>query len=100
MLEELKVFDKDPFDEEDAIFYLGFQSTRQRVVRVGPETKKRYNDRSESIVHWRNPLLAGNIPETRFSQEKYIQYKITKIVHIVEVKKHIMSAVLFFKKKF
>ena len=30
--EELEVLDEDPFDEEDAIFYLGSQSTRQRVV--------------------------------------------------------------------
>ena len=29
---ELEVLDEDPFDEEDAIFYLGSQSTRQRVV--------------------------------------------------------------------
>ena len=46
---ELEVFE-DPFDEEDTIFYLGSQSTRQRVVQVGPETKKRYNDRTESTV--------------------------------------------------
>ena len=26
--EELEVLDEDPFDEEDAIFYLGSQSTR------------------------------------------------------------------------
>ena len=30
--EELEVLDEDPFDEEDAIFYLGSQSTRQRFV--------------------------------------------------------------------
>ena len=67
-------------------------------------TSRAWNQETLQRPQWihcrRNPLLAGNIPETRFSQEKYIQYKITKIVHIVEVKKHIMSAVLFFKKKF
>ena len=49
--EELKVF-----DEVDAIFYLGSQTARQRVVRVGPETEKRYNDRSEftvSAIHYK-----------------------------------------------
>ena len=30
--EELEVLDEDPFDEKDAIFYLGSPSTRQRVV--------------------------------------------------------------------
>ena len=30
--EELEVLDEDPFVEEDAIFYLGSQSTRQRIV--------------------------------------------------------------------
>ena len=67
-------------------------------------TSRAWNQETLQRPQWihcrRNPLLAGNIPETRFSQEKYIQYKITKIVHIVEVKKHIMSAVLFFKKSF
>ena len=65
-------------------------------------TSRAWNQETLQRPQWihcrRNPLLARNIPETWFSQEKYIQYKITKIVHIVEVKKHIMSAVLFFKK--
>ena len=46
-------------------------------------TSRAWNQETLQRPQWihcrRNPLLAGNIPETRFSQEKYIQYKITKL---------------------
>ena len=41
---------------------------------------------------------SGKIQNKQQLITDYIQYKITKIVHIVEVKMQIMPAVLFFEK--
>ena len=76
--------------------------SRISVNSLASRTSRAWNQQTLQRLQWihrrRITLLATNIPETYFSQEKYNQYKITKIDHIMEVKKQIMPAVLFFEK--